>query len=186
MTEKRLLSDLTPVELGELFDRKEWLRNECRARREDSNYYQLEEIADRLREARHIEFSIGGGYGDHIKVYSGYYKEYFEVLQTMQRDFYIVGDSLNALLDRLTEKAGFFDDCSNGYADISDNNYNRLKTWFSANLQKINEYILEYCFDIANNFEDLEDELELFVTNSGQDFTTDGTYIYEVSVRKYA
>lgn len=123
---KRLLSELTTDELTELYNKNKWLRKQCEESRQESNSYRLEEIADRLRESKHTDFLIGGGRGDHIRVQKGYFKEYLEVLQTMQRDFYIVGDTLNAILDRLTEKAGFFDDCVNGYEDISDNNYNRL------------------------------------------------------------
>ena len=181
-----LLKDLTPEELGALYERNTWLKKEIEKAREEANYYRLEEIADRLREAKHTDFSIGGGYGDFIRVKAGYFKEFLDVLQGMQTDFYIVGDDLNTILNRLTDKAGFFDDCHNCYIDISDENYTRLERWFSANIKEINEYILEYCYEITTDFDDIEMDLELFQINEGENYETDGTFIFEVNARKYA
>lgn len=185
MSEKKLLSSLTPGELENLYNANSWLKKQCEESRELDIEFELNEIADGLRAAKHLNFEIGG-YSDYIRVKNGYYEEYLDTLQDMQNKFYIVGDTLQKTLDRLTEKARFYDSCCVGYEDISEKQFDLLEKWFLSGIKELNDYILEYVYQIVNNYEYIIEELEIVIDRIGNDYETDGTFIYETEVRKYS
>lgn len=186
MEKNKLLSALSYEELKELLQQNNFLRDEIYKYAMDCIGLEISDIARYLDKVKSIRYELGNAcYGDYIKIHTEYYDQFLSACENLQKDYCIFPESFNFnKFERMQAKFDFYYDCVVGYQDISDKQFELLEKWFESGIQEIIDMILDYV-DGLQDYSEL-DYLECYVDSYGGEYETDGRYIYETQVRKYA
>ena len=185
MNDKILLSELSFEDAKRLLSGNKWLQTQVYDYSMDCISYDISEIARYLDKVNYIDYSLGGVYGDYIKVNYHYYKEFIDAVRELDKDLCIFPESFNfEKLDRIYNKLSFYDDCNCGYEDISDRQFELLEKWIESGVNDAVKAILNYIDGLQDYDEDYY--LESWLDICGGDYETDKQYIYELTVKKYA
>lgn len=182
---KRLLSELSFDELKELHNKNKFLQDAVYDLFNSCVSDDLKEIASYLKNVTGIRYDLGNIYGDYIRVFQESYKQFLEACKELEYNLCVFPEGFSALIiDRLIAKYDFYYDCISGYEDISEKRFEKLERWFESGVENVIQQILNY----VDSLQDYDSEyyLESFVEACGDEYATDGTYIYELEVKKYA
>lgn len=178
---KRLLNELSLDELKKLYEKNHFLQTQVEEYRDDTADFWVREYLDGL--PRRVDYSISGYSYSYINVREDDYREFIEYCNEIDRDFELFYTHRD-LLDRLTARSDVFEDILNGYKDISDSKWELFLNWMSDGVRVLTDYLVGF---LQCQYEtDPIELLDCCVDNIGDEYETDGEYIYEVNVRKYA
>lgn len=182
------LNELTFDELKALFDKNHWLREEAKEWQDRMNNEYLDDIAGYLRNIKGLDFSIGYDRDAHVTASANCLNEYLEALKALCLELCFFDPETEKLINRLADKVRFYQYCVWGYEDISEEQFQKLDTWFESGLEEIESEIVSKTYDIATDYSEdgLLDALDQFACIDGDEYETDGTYIYEIGRRKFA
>lgn len=183
------LIELTLDQQKALFIKNAWLKKQAENRAEEEADFWADEVLSYFRNVRGIRYSIGYCNYNYLEVDYNHYNDFLEALRDAQKDICILSDEEALILSRLENKIEFYRDCCSGYEDISDARFSHLEKWIEGNIKYLCDCIVKYIsssYDYYYSDEGAADALELLIDNIGTDYETDGIYIYELEVRKYA
>lgn len=190
----KLLSELTAQELDNLFEKNSFFRDqvsEYAARCVDD---QLSEYLRPFFNNRAVDYNIGYP-GDffHFDIYCGSYDAYynfFAACKALTREYCIFTDSTQELLNRFYAREGFYLEAIFGNEDITDHDQERITAWIDKKvIAAACDDILTMCkaeYDLQFDDDYLRETADIYVEMYGNDYATDGEYIYETTVRRYA
>jgi len=182
--EKKLLNELSADELNELYTQNNWLREECAHYRDDSVSCLRDEILHHFRGIRSVDYCIDDcGYSFMRVKDTCDYSAFLSACRDIQHDYCVFDTAAEKLLGRLSAKINLYRDAYGCYVEMSDRRYAQLEGWIESGLETICSALEEYL--LALNVA-AEEYLEDFMMNCGEDYETDGTFIYELEVRKHA
>lgn len=184
------LIDLTMEEVKNLFACNSWLQDQAKDRAAEEADFFGEEVLSYFHNVRGIRYEIAGSWNrNYFDVNYCYYSDFLDALRNAQNEICILSDEEEKVLSRLEKKIDFFRDCSSGYEDISEKRYNHLEKFIDNSITFLCDCIVKYIsssYDFYNSDEGAAESLEILIDNIGADYETDGRYIYEIDVRKYA
>ena len=184
------LIDLSMEEIKKLFNCNDWLKNQAHERAAEEADFFGEEVLSYFHNVRGIRYEIAGSWNrNYFEVNYNNYNDFLEALRSAQKNICILSDEEEKVLSRLEKKIDFFRDCSCGYEDISEKRYNHLEKFIDNSITFLCDCIVKYIsssYDFYNSDEGAAESLEILIDNIGADYETDGRYIYEIDVRKYA
>ena len=174
---KRYLPELTQPELEKVIDANAKIREEI-------TDLIISDVIDRFNsEIRRFKYSVrgycinGGVYRGHITVSDA--PQFIKDLNAGDEFKYMITDDLCDLLDRLTEKADFYEDCLTGYEDISDTRFNNLEKWFEEGTAKIAQCIADmYDSEIEYAYEDerIKEFADIYAETNDDIYILDDTF----------
>lgn len=197
---KRYLNELNNAELKQVFDNNREIRQEVFEIIDNDNYLLIEN--DYCSHFRHYDKNAGREKYDAnfewdawdnitITVNENNYGAFLEDCKKIINYNGCLSEN-KALIDRLSEKIGFFDDCLNNYADITNKTWENLSHWVYTGiealidgLEKEVQNIQDSVFDDDYLFSYFSDEIYLEDTQKyvlGDDLST----VYQDITRKYA
>ena len=185
---KRYLPELTQPELEKVIDANAKIREEI-------TDYIISDVIDRFNhEIRKFKYSVRG-YSINSGVYRGHITvsdapQFIKDLNAGDEFIYQITDDLCDLLERLTEKADFYEDCLTGYEDISDERFNNLEKWYEEGTTKIAQCIadmyegeIEYAYDD----ERIKEFADIYADMNKDIYVLDDTYTaYREYIQCYA
>ena len=185
---KRYLPELTQPELEKVIDANAKIREEI-------TDYIISDVIDRFdNEIRKFKYSVRG-YSINNGVYRGHITvsdapQFIKDLNAGDEFIYQITDDLCGLLDRLTEKADFYEDCLTGYEDISDERFYNLEKWYEEGTAKIAQCIADmYDSEIEYAYDDerIKEFADIYADMNKDIYVLDDTYTaYREYIQCYA
>ena len=185
---KRYLPELTQPELEKVIDANAKIREEI-------TDYIISDVIDRFdNEIRKFKYSVKG-YSINNGVYRGHITvsdapQFIQDLNDGDEFKYMITDDLCGLLDRLTEKAEFYNDCLTGYEDISDERFYKLEKWYEEGTAKIAQCIADmYDSEIEYAYDDehIKEFADIYAEMNTDIYVLDDTYTaYREYIQCYA
>lgn len=191
----KLLNELTTEELKELYNNNTFLREQTAEEAAETVSFWLDEVLDNFRNCGGVDYNIGypGNYFTFLTSRAGYndYKAFFEICTDLNHDFCIFSDRTTELLKRVNDRLVFYLESIFGCEDISDDNQEKITEWIDKKvISALCSDILDFCVsDYDAQFDNdylINEALPLFVENCGDNYETDGQYIYETTRRRFA
>lgn len=190
---KKLLNELTNEELKELYKVNNFLQEQASETAADNVQFWLDDILHYFRGTK-AEYNIGypGNYFHFNDTWAGYndYKSFFEALETVKNTFCVFSEKTAAKIERAGKKIDFYLESIFGYEDISEENSERITKYIDGLFKTASDEILQFLVsDYESQFDEeliIDEFLPLFVENCGDQYETDGEFIYETECRKYA
>ena len=84
----------------------------------------------------------------YIRVNQEYYKDFIDDLLEADNCHGILSEEIRQTAERLAKRVDFWEECTTGYADISENKFCLFEKWFDENIEKIAKYLLNYLVDL--------------------------------------
>ena len=184
----KLLEDLTPEELQNLYSVNKKLQEMATEQATNSADYFISDILSYFSGIHGVDYNIGYP-GSYMSVKPHAIPDFIRACQDMQKSYCILSDETAAKIDRAEARADFYKEARNGYETISDDKYLQLEKWIDRIISDAAGEIarsLDDEYNAAYTDEAARDNLECLIDNIGSQYETDGRYIYEIDRRKYA
>lgn len=183
------LSEMSDEALKSLYHNNEFLQKEAKEYSQEEFDFRMEEIMGYFRKIRGMEWNLGYP-GNYISVEESAYKSFFDACLNLTHDMGFFTEETTALIERAGKKAEFFYDAMVGYEDISDSRFNCLENWQKKIVKSASDEIIEnYMSEWNYYFSDEAAEecfFDIWIDSYGDDYLTDGEYVYEAELRKYS
>lgn len=189
MEQRKLLEDLTTEEIKSLLSANKKFKEMCEEYAQENADFWNEEILKPFARVRGINYEISLCRYSYIDIGMGAYKPFLEGCEKLAHDFCIFDDTQAERINRALTRTDFYEECLNGYIDISETRFNHLNTWLESLVNDLKNVIIK---EVLANYESvydnatLEETAETVADTYGTDYETDGLYLYETQVRKYA
>ena len=181
---KKLLNELSADELNELYRNNTWLREQCADYMSDSVYYQRDEILDYIRRIGGIDYCIDDCGHSYIRLDNvDEYPDFLSACRKLAVAFCVFDEETEVLLNRLYLHSPLYRMYYHREMEISDYRWSHYEKWMESGVKKISSALVEYLLSFDG---DPREYLEDFLMNCGNDYATDGTYIYETTYRRFA
>ena len=174
------LNELTIEELKGLYAKNKWLQTQGEEYRDETAYFWVDEYLHDI--PKRIDYRIEA-YNSYMYIAMYDYADFVEYCDAIEKDFGIFYE-YEGLIKRLLTRTDFYRDCVQGYEDISDDKFDLLNNWMTAGVEMLKDHLVE-CLQSEYEVDPVE-LLDCLIENIGDDYETDGEYIYELNVRKYA
>lgn len=184
------LSEMENQALKALYHKNEFLQNEGKRYAEDDFRFRIDEIMIYFREIKDMEWNFGYP-GDYINVDLCAYHPFLEACLKLGEDMpYIFTEETFGKIRRAEKRAEFYYDSVIGYEDPSENRFKMLEKWINDIVaDAVREIIKNYHAEENYYYSDEAAESAFFdcwVDCHGDDYLTDGEYVYEAELRRYS
>lgn len=174
------LSELTFEEVKELYKVNKWLQRQGEEYRDETAYFWCDEYLHGIPSGVDYQISYCQSY---MIVNERDFAEFIEYCNDIDRDFELFYKHRD-LLKRLTARSEVFEEIRNGYKDISDSKWDLFAEWMTDGVNTLKNHLVDV---LQSEYEtDPLEVLDCLIENIGDDYETDGEYIYELDVIKYA
>ena len=184
----RTLAELTPEELGTLYEKSDKLKQIAQEQADFDAEVLTDDIFYSLRNIKGIDYEISAYGYSYMKVKPSAYEAFLDACEGIAHDFCIFTPEQAEQIKRAKARASFYYEAVNGYEDISDDKFDMLDKWITGIVEATASAIVREIVDIYESTYDPEtirEALECAIDNVGEQYTTDGEYIYELAPRSY-
>ena len=184
------LSEMETQALKELYGKNEFLQKEGKRYAEDDFSINMNDMMGHFRKINGIEWNLGYP-GDYINVDLCEYHSFFEACLKLGEDMpYIFSEETFDKIKRAEKKAEFYYASVIGYEEPSMNRFNMLEKWINDIVaDAVREIIKSYHEEESYYYSDEAAEEAFFnwwMDCNGDNYLTDGEYVYEAELRKYS
>lgn len=185
---KKLLKDLTLEELKALLNTNKKFKEIVTDYSFEGADLAINEILDPFRNIRGLNYEISLCRCSYFEVGMGAYTNFLQACEETKKSFCLFSEEQEKELERALKKAKFYQECLDGYVDISASRFDCLNTWLENIVNDLADTIKKECVSIYENYdteETLIENLELVAETYGKTYETDGKILFETVVRQY-
>lgn len=189
--EKRLISELNMDELKALYEKNSFMREECSKESLFGFEITCEDFFRYISNVKGLDYNFGypGNYMNFRAYSADYYEDFFKACIDTEKVFSIFSDDTMKKIEKAYSKAGFYQECTYGYEEISEKRYNDLDRLMTTTFEKAKNELFRAYSDLEDYYYSdaaAIDCIDVWAENHGDDYETDGEKLYETTYRVYA